>query len=126
MIDMALENLELSPRAENVLKNGGITTLEHLLKESCKSLLKIQSCGNATIGEFRCKLALCGLALKGDILITHSAGSQLMSDVPNMCEKIIKDVRSMSCILQNIKHTLNDLEETISSIVSNENYKNNR
>lgn len=97
-----------------------------MLKESAGSLLKRPTCGKHTIKELREKLAFYGMALVGDIVVKSSAGVALTHDIPKLCEKVVQEVRSMNKVLKDIQFRLHDLEEVISKIISNENYKNNR
>ncbi|HZZ99735.1 MAG TPA: DNA-directed RNA polymerase subunit alpha C-terminal domain-containing protein [Candidatus Paceibacterota bacterium] len=60
----SVETLELNQRAFTVFKNGGIKTVNDLLRLSEKDLKKMRHCGRVTINEIKEVLAEQGLSLR--------------------------------------------------------------
>ena len=63
---MPVDDLELSCRAQNCLKNANISTVGELVLWTAKDLLKVKNCGRKSVDEIRDELARLGLRLKGD------------------------------------------------------------
>lgn len=63
-LEMTLEDLELSSRALNCLKNVGIKTVADLLSYSEKKLIKLKNFGSKSLSEVKEKLAEYKLTLK--------------------------------------------------------------
>lgn len=64
MLDMPIEDLELSVRAYNCLKRQKVDTLEQLIDCTEADLMNIRNFGAKSIGEIKSKLADLELALK--------------------------------------------------------------
>jgi DNA-directed RNA polymerase alpha subunit len=62
----SLENLPLSVRACNCLKNSGIETIAQLLAKSERDLLRMRNFGIVSLNEIKAMLADQGLELKWD------------------------------------------------------------
>ncbi len=63
-LTIAIEDLDLSVRAENVLLNAKIMTLGDLTSRSMLDLLKLPHCGRRTLREYQAVLDKYGLALR--------------------------------------------------------------
>ena len=61
-----IKELELSVRAENVLKSENILTIAELVKWTKKDLLRIPNCGATTVSEIVVQLSRMGLTLSGE------------------------------------------------------------
>ncbi len=126
MDNINLQTIKFCFRTQRALSNAGIHTLDDLLKESYGSLIKKTDFTNAVVKGIRQKLAFHGLALAGDILVRSEAGVALTHDIPKLCEKIVEEIRSLNDYFRNMRIRINELEELINRIISNENYKNDR
>ncbi len=66
VLDMSLEDLELSARSLNCLKNANIKTVRELISFSQADLMKFKNFGTKSLNEVREKLAEYKLYLKGE------------------------------------------------------------
>lgn len=66
MLEMAIEDLELSVRSNNCLKRAGINTIEDLTKKTKGEMLKVRHLGLKSLEEVISKLNELGLSLKAD------------------------------------------------------------
>ncbi|HTY12920.1 MAG TPA: DNA-directed RNA polymerase subunit alpha [Candidatus Omnitrophota bacterium] len=66
VLDMSLEDLELSARSLNCLKNANIKTVRELISFSQPDLMKFKNFGTKSLNEVREKLAEYKLYLKGE------------------------------------------------------------
>lgn len=64
--DNDIKDLELTVRAENVLKSENINTIAELTHWTRKDLLRIPNCGATTVGEIVLQLSRMGLTLRGE------------------------------------------------------------
>ncbi len=62
-LDRSIEELELSVRSYNCLKNANITTLRELVQKSEQEMLKTKNFGRKSLNEIKEILALMGLGL---------------------------------------------------------------
>ncbi len=67
-LGMNIEDLELSARSLNCLKNAGVKTVGELVKNSREDLMKFKNFGSKSLDEVAEKLAEYKLALKGEEL----------------------------------------------------------
>lgn len=63
MIEHGIDELELSVRSDNCLRNAGITTVEQLVTQSSSDLLRIKNFGRKSLIEVEEILASLGLSL---------------------------------------------------------------
>ncbi|MFA4966744.1 MAG: DNA-directed RNA polymerase subunit alpha [Candidatus Margulisiibacteriota bacterium] len=66
VLDMSLEDLELSARSLNCLKNANIKTVRELISFSQDELMKFKNFGTKSLNEVREKLSEYKLSLKGE------------------------------------------------------------
>lgn len=66
VLEMAIEDLELSARSLNCLKKAGIKTVGELISNSLEDLMKFKNFGAKSLDEVREKLSEYKLALKGE------------------------------------------------------------
>ena len=66
VLEMPIEEMDLSVRSYNCLKRANINTVEDLLKKSKSDMLKVRNLGLKSIEEVVAKLETFGLGLKND------------------------------------------------------------
>ena len=66
VLEMTIEELDLSVRSFNCLKRAGIDTVEDLIERSEEDMMKVRNLGRKSLEEVIQKLASLGLALKKD------------------------------------------------------------
>ena len=66
VLEMPIEDMELSVRSYNCLKRANINTVEDLIKKSKSDMLKVRNLGLKSIEEVIQKLESYGLALRAD------------------------------------------------------------
>jgi DNA-directed RNA polymerase subunit alpha len=66
MLNMSVNEIELSVRAANCLNNANITTVGQLAMKSEQEMLKYRNFGKKSLNEIKDKLAALGLALGMD------------------------------------------------------------
>ncbi len=66
VLEMPIEEMDLSVRSYNCLKRANINTVEDLLRKSKSDMLKVRNLGLKSIEEVVAKLETFGLGLKGD------------------------------------------------------------
>ena len=64
ILEMTIEELDLSVRSFNCLKRAGINTVEDLSNRTEESMMKVRNLGRKSLEEVIAKLAQLGLALK--------------------------------------------------------------
>ena len=64
VLDMTIEELDLSVRSYNCLKRAGINTVEDLANKSEEEMMKVRNLGRKSLDEVKYKLHALGLALK--------------------------------------------------------------
>ncbi len=64
LMEMTIEELDLSVRSYNCLKRAGLNTVEDLTKKSEEEMMKVRNLGRKSLEEVKQKLAALGLALK--------------------------------------------------------------
>lgn len=64
VLEMLIEELELSKRSSNALKRGGINTIEELMEKTADDLMKFRNLGKKSLAEIQEKLAEIGISLK--------------------------------------------------------------
>lgn len=64
VLDMTIEELDLSVRSYNCLKRAGINTVEELTQRSVEDMMKVRNLGKKSLEEVEQKLAALGLGLK--------------------------------------------------------------
>ena len=67
VLEMSIDDLELSARSSNCLKKGGVNTVRDLIKLTVEELMKIKHFGNKSAKEIAEKLKEYSLHLKGEI-----------------------------------------------------------
>ena len=66
VLDLTIDELDLSVRSFNCLKRAGINTVEDLINKSEMDMMKVRNLGRKSLEEFIAKLASFGFALKKD------------------------------------------------------------
>lgn len=64
LMDMTIEELDLSVRSYNCLKRAGINTVEELTRKTEDDMMKVRNLGKKSLEEVKAKLANLGLSLK--------------------------------------------------------------
>ena len=64
VLEMAIEELELSVRSYNCLKRAGINTVQELTERTLDDMMKVRNLGKKSLEEVQQKLAALGLSLK--------------------------------------------------------------
>jgi DNA-directed RNA polymerase subunit alpha len=82
-LDMPIQDLDLSVRANNCLESAKIQTVRDLVKKTDADLLKVRSFGKTSLREVKRKLADMGLSLGMDVdnlAAAAAAGAFTMPD----------------------------------------------
>ena len=66
LLELPIEEMDLSVRSYNCLKRAGINTVEDLIKKSRGDMLKVKNLGIKSIDEVIAKLESYGLSLRKD------------------------------------------------------------
>ena len=66
VLEMTIEELDLSVRSFNCLKRAGINTVEDLINKSEEDMMKVRNLGRKSLEEVIWKLASLGLSLRKD------------------------------------------------------------
>jgi DNA-directed RNA polymerase subunit alpha len=74
-LDMTVQELDLSVRANNCLESAKIQTVRELVKKTDQDLLKVRSFGKTSLREVKRKLADLGLSLGMDLDNLPTAGA---------------------------------------------------
>jgi DNA-directed RNA polymerase subunit alpha len=64
VLDMPIEELDLSVRSYNCLKRAGINTVEELIRKTEEDMMKVRNLGKKSLEEVKSKLDELGLALR--------------------------------------------------------------
>jgi len=64
VLEMTVEELDLSVRSYNCLKRAGINTVEELIQKTPEDMLKVRNLGKKSLEEVQQKLEALGLSLK--------------------------------------------------------------
>ena len=64
VLEMNIDELELSVRSYNCLKRAGINTVEELCNKTPEDMMKVRNLGRKSLEEVLAKLKDLGLALK--------------------------------------------------------------
>lgn len=64
ILEMNIEELDLSVRSYNCLKRAGINTVEELIKKTEEDMMKVRNLGKKSLEEVQQKLAALGLSLR--------------------------------------------------------------
>lgn len=64
LLDMTIEELDLSVRSYNCLKRAGINTVQELVQKTEEDMMKVRNLGKKSLEEVQQKLANLGLSLK--------------------------------------------------------------
>ena len=64
VLEMSIEDLDLSVRSYNCLKRAGINTVEDLANKTEEEMMKVRNLGRKSLDEVKYKLHALGLALK--------------------------------------------------------------
>lgn len=64
LMEMTIEELDLSVRSYNCLKRAGINTVEELTKKTPEEMMKVRNLGRKSLAEVRQKLVELGLTLR--------------------------------------------------------------
>ena len=66
VLEMTIEELDLSVRSFNCLKRAGIDTVEDLVNKTTDDMIKVRNLGKKSLEEVIQKLESLGLSLKAD------------------------------------------------------------
>ena len=66
VLEMSIEELDLSVRSYNCLKRAGINTVEELCNRTSEDMMKVRNMGRKSLEEVQNKLAMMGLSLASD------------------------------------------------------------
>jgi DNA-directed RNA polymerase subunit alpha len=66
ILEMTIEELDLSVRSYNCLKRAGINTVEELIRRSDEEMMKVRNLGKKSLEEVQNKLKELGLSLRKD------------------------------------------------------------
>ena len=66
ILEITIEELDLSVRSYNCLKRAGINTIEELIKKNEEEMMKVRNLGRKSLEEVQQKLATLGLSLRQD------------------------------------------------------------
>lgn len=66
VLEMTIEELDLSVRSFNCLKRANINTVEDLVNKTQEEMIKVRNLGRKSLEEVEYKLAMMGLALASD------------------------------------------------------------
>lgn len=66
VLEMTIEELDLSVRAYNCLKRAGINTVQELTQKTEEDMMKVRNLGRKSLEEVKAKLAELGLSLRKD------------------------------------------------------------
>ena len=66
VLEMSIEEMDLSVRSFNCLKRANINTVEDLISRSGEDMIKVRNLGRKSLEEVQNKLALMGLSLASD------------------------------------------------------------
>lgn len=66
VLEMTIEELDLSVRAYNCLKRAGINTISELVQRNQEDMMKVRNLGKKSLEEVEQKLAALGLALRAN------------------------------------------------------------
>ena len=64
VLDMTIEELDMSVRSFNCLKRAGIDTVEDLINRTEEDMMKVRNLGKKSLEEVIQKLSSLGLSLK--------------------------------------------------------------
>jgi len=64
LLELPIEELDLSVRSYNCLKRAGINTIEDLVRKTEEDMLKIRNLGKKSLAEIKEKLGNFGLSLR--------------------------------------------------------------
>src|SRR4029434_9438148 len=78
-LNMSVQELDLSVRANNCLESAKIGTVRDLVKKTDADLLKVRSCGKTSLREVKRKLADMGLSLGMDLADAAAANADVGS-----------------------------------------------
>ena len=66
MLELTIEELDLSVRSFNCLKRAGINTVADLIARTEEDMMKVRNMGRKSLEEVQNKLAMMDLSLAGD------------------------------------------------------------
>ena len=66
VLEMTIEELDLSVRSFNCLKRAGINTVKDLISKSEEEMMKVRNLGKKSLDEVRNKLTSLGFSLTSD------------------------------------------------------------
>ncbi|HAC3588996.1 TPA_asm: DNA-directed RNA polymerase subunit alpha, partial [Listeria monocytogenes] len=66
VLEMTIEELDLSVRSYNCLKRAGINTVQELADKSEDDMMKVRNLGRKSLEEVKVKLADLGLSLRNE------------------------------------------------------------
>ena len=66
VLEITIEELDLSVRSYNCLKRANINTVQELIERDEEDMMKVRNLGRKSLEEVQQKLAALGLSLKQD------------------------------------------------------------
>jgi DNA-directed RNA polymerase subunit alpha len=85
-LNMTIQELDLSVRANNCLESAKITTVRDLVRKADSDLLKVRSFGKTSLREVKRKLADLGLSLGMDLDAAPQQAATMLDDDVNEVE----------------------------------------
>jgi DNA-directed RNA polymerase subunit alpha len=85
-LNMSVQELDLSVRANNCLESAKISTVRELVKKTDSDLLKVRSFGKTSLREVKRKLADMGLSLGMDLDAAQVQANAMMDDEDDLEE----------------------------------------
>jgi DNA-directed RNA polymerase subunit alpha len=85
-LNMSVQELDLSVRANNCLESAKIGTVRDLVKKTDADLLKVRSFGKTSLREVKRKLADMGLSLGMDLDAAAAANAAALSGAATMAD----------------------------------------
>ena len=64
VLEMTIEELDLSVRSYNCLKRAGINTVQELIERTVEDMMKVRNLGKKSLEEVQNKLSDLGLSLR--------------------------------------------------------------
>src|SRR5580692_5345264 len=87
-LNMTIQELDLSVRANNCLESAKIGTVRELVKKTDADLLKVRSFGKTSLREVKRKLADLGLSLGMDLDAVPQAAATMDDDDEDMSDDV--------------------------------------
>ena len=84
VLEMNIDELELSVRSYNCLKRAGINTVEELTNRTPEDMMKVRNLGRKSLDEVLAKLKELGLQLKSQQRVKHGGERKKWQDIESL------------------------------------------